>query len=345
MTQSANEVITRLMQAYGVHDESALAIHLGRDRHTLRVWINRDQVPLLVLSEASRATGYSVEWLRGEEGAEPSASTSPPIDSRVALTEREQSLIERYRATSDEGRAAVEVVTTTLASEPKKGRKPALASPTKGGGYLVAGAGAITARLVAREPKAPWRGAPVKPDTIDSGGGVSRARGALLPVKIASDSRPLVLSLSLGEAGAEADYELIPKFMGLASAGKALQVDDGDKGLDQMGDMAFSFEWLRDNLGHTSGQLASIKVRGDSMAGTLIDGETIIIDTAISRVDVSGIYVITVRGDRLVKRIDRKLDDSLVIISDNPRYVPDVLPPGGAANIQVMGRMVWPRVR
>jgi phage repressor protein C with HTH and peptisase S24 domain len=165
-------------------------------------------------------------------------------------------------------------------------------------------------------------------------------------VEIASDSRPLVMSLSTREAGAEADYEVIPKFMGRARAGgDALAANDVGRGLDQLGDMAFSFEWLRDNLGHTSGQLASIKVAGDSMASTLIDGETIIIDTSVNRVDVSGIYVITMRGDRLVKRIDRKLDDSLVIISDNPRYTPDVLPPGRAADLTVMGRMVWPRVR
>jgi phage repressor protein C with HTH and peptisase S24 domain len=167
----------------------------------------------------------------------------------------------------------------------------------------------------------------------------------MLPISSASAARPLVLSLYVhGPGGDKADYELIPKFMGPAGAGRDVKAADG-AGLDQIGDMAFSYGWLRDNLAHTSGQLASIQVRGDSMAGTLIDGETIIIDTAVKRVDVSGIYVITHHGDRLVKRIDRKLDGSLVIISDNPRYSPDVLARSQAGDIEVMGRMVWPRVR
>ncbi len=56
MGDLAEGILKRLMRAYDVHDESTLAIHMGRDMSTIRVWKSRDQVPLLVLSEASRAT-------------------------------------------------------------------------------------------------------------------------------------------------------------------------------------------------------------------------------------------------------------------------------------------------
>ena len=155
--------------------------------------------------------------------------------------------------------------------------------------------------------------------------------------------------MSLGDAGTRVDYYVIPRFMSPARAGTRRTAraanEEVDDRLDKAGDMAFTHEWLRDNLGHTSGELATIQVRGDSMVGTLADGDTIIIDTAVRRVDVAGVYVINLRGDRMIKRIDRKLDDTLVISSDNKRYAPEKLPSTRAGELQVLGRMVWPRTR
>ena len=115
--------------------------------------------------------------------------------------------------------------------------------------------------------------------------------------------------------------------------------------IDRAGELAMSYEWLGRNLHHTTGNLASIQVYGDSMAPTLLDGDTIIIDRGIRAVDVDGIYVITRRGKRLVKRLQDPLDDTLVIISDNPKYGSVTIPRGNVAEIEVIGRMVWPRVR
>ena len=61
--------------------------------------------------------------------------------------------------------------------------------------------------------------------------------------------------------------------------------------------------------------------------------------------DVSGIYVIELRGDMLVKRVQRKLDGSLVVKSDNPAYEPETISAEKADEFRVVGRMVWPRVR
>lgn len=350
MDSTADQTIHRLMRAFDVHDEGALAIQLGRDAHTLRVWRNRDSVPLVVLTDAAKATGYSLEWLRTGEGAATRIAARTPDDdaSRVALSPREARLIERYRSTDEDGRAAVEMVTSTLATGAKPGRpkKPRAANPTKEGLPPPEG-GALQLAVVAREGGAPWCGLPpVRPDTRKLGGGHERGGSALLPISSPRESRPLVLTIKGGNAGATKDYEVIPHFTADASAGRAVARPESiNQELDQAGDLAFSADWLRDNLGHTSGQLASVRVQGDSMAPTLLDGETIVIDTAVRRVDVSSIYVIEAHGDRLVKRIDRKLDNSLVIISDNKAYPSEALPASRVTDIKVIGRLVgrWQR--
>jgi hypothetical protein len=351
MGEVAEGILARLMRAYDVHDENALAIQMGRDMSTVRVWKSRDSVPLLVLADAAKATGYSVEWFRGQPGAVERASQRTPDDdaARLVLSQREAQLIERYRSTDEDGRAAVELVTSTLATggKPARPKKPRAGNPAKVGVYPSL-QGGMQLVMTVREDAAPWIGSadPVRSDSTRAGGGFDLGVSALLPISSASESRPLVLTIKGGSAGATKDYEVIPHYTADASAGGGVvHAEPISQELDQAGEMAFSSAWLRDNLGHTSGKLASVRVRGDSMTPTLMDGETIMIDLAVRRVDVSGIYVIEAHGDRLVKRIDRKLDGSLVIISDNKAYPAEAVPPSRLADIKVIGRMVgrWQR--
>lgn len=167
---------------------------------------------------------------------------------------------------------------------------------------------------------------------------------ALLQPRGAGAVRPLLLSLPLGEQGGPSrDYELIPKHTRTAAAGAGGTSTIADE-LDLVGDMAFSFEWLRDNLGHTTGLLTTIKVRGDSMSTTLLDGDTIMIDEGTNMIDVDGIYVLDLYGRRLVKRVQHLFDGTLVLISDNPSYQRETIPRDKAREVRVIGRMVWPRV-
>lgn len=171
---------------------------------------------------------------------------------------------------------------------------------------------------------------------------------ALLPSRGMTALRPLVLSLPLDDGGGpDFNYQVIPKHLRPASAGYGLEIDSAgdDQPMDLAGDLAFSYDWLRRNLSHTSGQLASVQVRGDSMASTLLDGETIMIDQAAARVDVDGIYVLELYGRRVVKRVQHLFDGTLVLISDNPSYQRETIPRDQARDVRVIGRMVWPRVR
>lgn len=169
----------------------------------------------------------------------------------------------------------------------------------------------------------------------------------LLRTRDAGAVRPLMLSLPLEAAGGPTgEYELIPMHVRTAAAGVGAAVKSGEPDLLNLaGQMAFSFEWLRRNLGHTSGQITSIDVRGDSMAPTLLDGDTIMIDEGVTVVDVDGIYVLDLYGRRLVKRVQHLFDGTLVLISDNSSYQRETIPRDQARDVVVIGRMVWPRVR
>jgi phage repressor protein C with HTH and peptisase S24 domain len=77
------------------------------------------------------------------------------------------------------------------------------------------------------------------------------------------------------------------------------------------------------------------------MTPTIRDGNTLLIDTTDRTFRNFGIYVIEINGQRLVKRVQRKHDGSLVLISDNQTYQPDTIDKHAAAGIVVIGRVVW----
>ncbi|HTW71412.1 MAG TPA: S24 family peptidase, partial [Acetobacteraceae bacterium] len=54
-----------------------------------------------------------------------------------------------------------------------------------------------------------------------------------------------------------------------------------------------------------------------------------------------GVYVLEIGGERLVKRVQRKLDGSLVLISDNEAYHPDQVSGDMLRDVTVIGRVVW----
>jgi phage repressor protein C with HTH and peptisase S24 domain len=77
------------------------------------------------------------------------------------------------------------------------------------------------------------------------------------------------------------------------------------------------------------------------MLPTIKDGDTLLVDTGDRGVGTFGIYVLDIGGQRLVKRVQRKHDGTLVLISDNPIYQPDVVGKAEAGNVTVIGRVVW----
>ena len=86
--------------------------------------------------------------------------------------------------------------------------------------------------------------------------------------------------------------------------------------------------------------LRAVEVRGDSMTGiNLFDGDIVIYKYGYIQND--GVYVLTVNGEALVKRIEFDPYDKIIkISSENPRY-PDVkVIPADNENVHIEGKVV-----
>lgn len=103
-----------------------------------------------------------------------------------------------------------------------------------------------------------------------------------------------------------------------------------------IGAFGFSTDWLREQ-GLDPAMLSAIRVAGDSMEPTLRDGDEILVDRA-PRPLGSGVHVVRVENELLVKRLDTGRPGTIVLISDNAIYPPVEL---AAGEVQVIGRVVW----
>ncbi|MBM3482891.1 MAG: helix-turn-helix transcriptional regulator [Alphaproteobacteria bacterium] len=104
--------------------------------------------------------------------------------------------------------------------------------------------------------------------------------------------------------------------------------------------LPFRREWLRQVTTAPVDQLALITVHGDSMAPTLIDGDTVLVDRSQRAVRRDGIFVIRHDGLLLVKRLQIDPGRGKVIVScDNRDYPP--LAPVDSKHIDVAGRVIW----
>jgi len=105
--------------------------------------------------------------------------------------------------------------------------------------------------------------------------------------------------------------------------------------------IAFRHDWIRGVFRVTPDEIVMEVAVGESMHPTIRDGDLLLVDTTDRAVTGFGIYVVEVAGERLVKRVQRKVDGSMVLISDNPSYQPDLVPAEIAERLKVIGRVVW----
>lgn len=105
--------------------------------------------------------------------------------------------------------------------------------------------------------------------------------------------------------------------------------------------MALRHDWVRMVCGVEPTELVLEIASGESMVPTIRDGNTLLIDTTDRTFRNFGIYVLEINGQRLVKRVQRKHDGSLVLISDNNAYQPDTVDKAAATEVVVVGRVVW----
>jgi phage repressor protein C with HTH and peptisase S24 domain len=132
-------------------------------------------------------------------------------------------------------------------------------------------------------------------------------------------------------------FILLPKAPAAASAGAMTPLaarNDSEY-------IAFRHDWVRSELGIDPEDLILEIAVGESMTPTIRGGDLLLVDTTDRIFNNFGIYVLEILGERIVKRVQRKLDGSLVLISDNATYEADQVPPGQVKDVIVVGRVVW----
>ena len=86
-----------------------------------------------------------------------------------------------------------------------------------------------------------------------------------------------------------------------------------------------------------------VKVKGDSMEPTLVDGDIILLNSNATSPTSGKIYTFDFDGDLRVKRFTKRLDGSWLITSDNPDkniYRDEVLSSHNIGQLRIIGQVV-----
>lgn len=149
-----------------------------------------------------------------------------------------------------------------------------------------------------------------------------------------ADSQISAPAEALGELSG--DFALVPRYDVRASAGLGALVH-----AETIAEhLAFRRDWLS-RLGITPANGILAEIAGDSMEPTIPDGALILINTAVHRVQNGYIYAIRREDELLVKRVQIRVDGTVVLISDNARYDREEFSADRAVDLHVVGQVVW----
>ncbi|MCC5811340.1 MAG: LexA family transcriptional regulator [Ectothiorhodospiraceae bacterium] len=100
----------------------------------------------------------------------------------------------------------------------------------------------------------------------------------------------------------------------------------------------FRREWVNQE-GLYESNLVALEVTGDSMDGTLQEGDTVLINRAATEGD--GVFLLRLGEALRIKRLQRLADGSLRLSSDNEFYAPEVVHPEQLGNVEIIGHCHW----
>lgn len=143
---------------------------------------------------------------------------------------------------------------------------------------------------------------------------------------------------------AQNNEQLVNEEFGLIQVRADIEVSAGDGAIAGNDDkakycLAFRKDWLQ-SRGLKEKDLYVAFARGDSMEPTISDGDSLLVNTAEKDPQDGHIYVIRSCEILWVKRIQRLLDGSLLLISDNKIYPPMPLKLDEASDVEIIGKVV-----
>ena len=139
-----------------------------------------------------------------------------------------------------------------------------------------------------------------------------------------------------GPGADKAQFHLLPKVPEAAAAGSGQQSTSGATEF-----IGFRHDWLRATFKREPHDIILETAIGDSMEPQIGNGDLLLVDTTDQTVRNFGIYVLEVKAERLVKRVQRTFDGSLILISDNGHYQPEMIRADIAPEVRIVGRVIW----
>jgi phage repressor protein C with HTH and peptisase S24 domain len=129
------------------------------------------------------------------------------------------------------------------------------------------------------------------------------------------------------------EFIFIRQMRGKISAGGGLEPDDAE-------DLRIAFR--KDWISHKGKpeNMSLIKVDGDSMIPTLLNGDLVLVDHGKNYIaQQGGIYAISVNHEIMIKRVQPVFPDGkLRVISDNKQYEPYEIE---SDKVKINGKVIW----
>ena len=158
------------------------------------------------------------------------------------------------------------------------------------------------------------------------------------PLRTGAKAVAKTVSAGFGEEASEdgEDFVAIPRYAVEASAGPGVEALS-EQALE---DVAFRRDWLR-SIGVAPSRAMTLIAVGDSMEPTIRHGDLLLIDTGIEGVVDNAIYVLSLHGAVLLKRVQRLIDGSVLVKSDNDLYSEERISASDVDQLHVVGRLRW----
>lgn len=148
---------------------------------------------------------------------------------------------------------------------------------------------------------------------------------------------PCICQDTLGNPVDLEDFVFIPRYNLKAAAGHGASAE-GEKPVFAM---AFRRYWIEHYLRADPKDLSVLSVKGDSMEGVLNDRDVILVNRTDNEPG-TGLFVLRLDGDLIVKRVQRLPGGRLEVKSANEAYSPfevDLNKPSD--DFAIIGRVVW----
>lgn len=172
----------------------------------------------------------------------------------------------------------------------------------------------------------------VRPRWLASGNG---------PKELSTESfNHLIVTLDEIENGnSSGDYVMVPEYvLNTSPEGGYIVESENPDAITAV----YRIDWLR-SIGLNPQDARRFSIRGDSMEPTLFNGDRILVDISQNnpaRIQDGAVYAIRYGEHLIVRRLRRKLNGHIILVSDNPAYSDEEITASDSDYFAIIGRVL-----